>query len=224
MNRQKQFTGTTRQRGISMVELMVGLLIGVFLMGGVLQVFDNSKRGYRYQEGLSQVQEQGRFAMQFLTWNLRVAGYPANNPPAGNKIFGTDGATDTVAMRFDSALDCRDIATAGGVAVNTFRVFRNNLECSGDGITWDIFVTDIEDMEVLYGEDLTTDGVANRYVTATQGPTWANVVSVRLSLIARSSDFAVRQPETYTDLAGNVIAPNDSRLRRVFVSTINVRN
>ena len=189
MNTRRQCIGNTRQRGLSLVEIMVSLLIGVFLMGGVLQIFDSSKRGFRYQEGMSQVQEQGRFAMEFLTANLRVAGYPANNPPAGNKIFGTDGGSDTVTVRFDSVLDCRDAAAAGGVAVNQYRINQNNLECSGDGANWDIFVPDIEDMDILYGEDLTADGFANRFIRADQGPTWNNVVSARVSLLARSQGF-----------------------------------
>ena len=223
MNKQLQSI-QSRQGGISLVEIMVGLLIGVFLMGGVLQVFDTSKRGYRYQEGLSQVQEQGRFAMEYLAANIRMAGYPANNAPAGNKILGTDGGTDTVTVRFQSVLDCRDAATAGGVAVNQFRIAANDLQCSGDGATWDVFVPNIEDMEVVYGEDIDADGFANRYVTAAQGPIWNNVVSARISLISRSDDFAVRAPENYIDLAGNRVVPNDMRLRRVFVSTINLRN
>ncbi len=214
----------SRQSGISLVEIMIGLLIGLFLMGGLLQVFDQSKRGYRYQAGLSQVQEQGRFAMEFLTVNLRLAGFPGSNPPAGNKLQGTDAATDTVAVRLTSAFDCRNIATAGGVAVNTFRINQNNLECSGDGVNWEVFVQDIEDMQILYGEDTDADGVANRYVRANQGPTWNNVVSARVALLARSSDFMIRGSETFVNLAGNTVDPNDMRLRRSFVSMINLRN
>jgi len=216
----------SRQGGISLVEVMVGLLIGLFLMGGMMQVFDHSKRGYRYQAGLSQVQEQGRFAMEFLTVNLRVAGFPGSNPPAGNKIQGQDAATDIVAVRFVSTTgnDCQDNAAPGGIAFNTFRINQNNLECSGDGVNWEVFVQNIEDMQIPYGEDLNNDGVANRYVRANQGPVWNNVVSARVALLARSANNMTRTSESFVNLAGNTVNSNDQRLRRSFTSMINLRN
>ena len=213
----------SRQRGVTLVELMIAMLVGLFLMGGMLLVFEKTKQAYRYQNGLAEVQEQGRFAIAFLTQSLRVAGFPGDDPPAGNKIQGTDGATDTVTVRLRDNRDCRDIATAG-VVVNRFRINANNLECSGDGITWDIYVQNVEDMQILYGVDLDADGVANRYVTATTGPAWANVVSARVSLLARSTDFAATVPEDHVNLNGNIVAAQDNRLRRSFSTTITLRN
>ncbi len=223
MLRDMQTGPNSRQRGVTLVELMIAMLVGLFLMGGMLVVFDKTKQAYRYQNGLAEVQEQGRFAIAFLTQSLRVAGFPGDNPPAGNKIQGTDGATDAVTVRLRDNRDCRDIATAG-VAVNRFRINASNLECSGDGITWDVYVQNVEDMQILYGEDLDADGVANRYVTATEGPTWANVVTARVSLLARSTDFAASRPEDHVNLNGNIVAAQDNRLRRSFSTTITLRN
>ncbi len=213
----------SRQRGVTLVELMIAMLVGLFLMGGMLMVFDRTKQAYRYQNGLAQVQEQGRFAIAFLTQSLRVAGFPGDNMPPGNKIEGIDGLTDTVTVRLRDNRDCRDVATAG-VAVNRFRINANNLECSGDGITWDVYVQNVEDLQILYGEDLTADGVANRYVTATQAPAWANVVTARVSLLARSADRAAVWPEDHVNLNGNIVAADDNRLRRTFSTTITLRN
>ena len=213
----------SRQRGVTLVELMIAMLVGLFLMGGMLMVFDRTKQAYRYQNGLAEVQEQGRFAIAFLTQSLRVAGFPGDNAPPGNKIEGTDGATDSVTVRLRDNQDCRDVATAG-VAVNRFRINANNLECSGDGVTWDVYVQNVEDMQLLYGEDLDADGVANRYVTATEGPNWANVVTARVSLLARSTDFAAVLPEDHVNLNGNIVAAQDNRLRRSFATTVTLRN
>lgn len=63
------------QRGLTIVELMIGLLLGVLLLGGVLQIYLSSSQTYRSTEGLSRVQESGRFAIDFLTTDLRQAGY-----------------------------------------------------------------------------------------------------------------------------------------------------
>ncbi len=213
----------SRQRGLTLVELMIAMLVGLFLMGGLLTVFDRTKQTYRYQNGLAQVAEQGRFAIIFLTQSLRVAGFPGDNIPPGNKIEGLDGLTDTVTVRLRDNLDCRDVAT-GGVAVNRFRINASNLECSGDGITWDVYVRNVEDMQILYGEDLDDDGLANRYLTATEGPDWTNVVVARVSLLVRSTDNTTLQPEEYQNLFGNTVAAQDKRLRRSFVTTIALRN
>jgi len=213
----------SRQRGLTLVELMIAMLLGIFLSSSVYLMYFKTKQTYRYQNGLAQVQEQGRFAINFLTKSLRIAGFPGDDMPPGNKIEGTDGPTDTVTVRLRENLDCRDIGTAG-VAVNQFRINANNLECSGDGVDWDIYVQNVEDMQFLYGEDLNGDGLANRYLTAAEGPSWADVVVARVSLLVRSTDFATSKSEDFQDLFGNTVAAPDNRLRRSFVTTIALRN
>jgi len=211
------------QLGVTMVEMMIAMLLGAILINGLFFAHQKTRQAYLYQNALAQVQEEGRFATIFLTQSIRVAGFPRDNAPPGNRIEGTDGVTDTVSIRLREDLDCRDAAT-GGVAVNRFRVSGGNLECSGDGVNWDVYVRNVEDMQILYGEDLDADGLANRYLTATDGPNWADVVAARVSLLVSSTDNATMQPETYQDLAGNVVTAQDKRLRRTFVTTIALRN
>lgn len=64
-----------KQKGLSLVELMVAMLLGLVLMAGVLQVFLASKRTYTYQTALSRVQENGRIAQEFFSRDIRMAGY-----------------------------------------------------------------------------------------------------------------------------------------------------
>lgn len=63
------------QTGMTLIEIMIALLIGAFLLGGVLQIFIGSKQTYRMQENLSRLQENGRFAMDFLAKDIRMAGF-----------------------------------------------------------------------------------------------------------------------------------------------------
>jgi len=65
----------TTQRGLSLIELMIAVVLGIFITGGMIQLFVNSKQSYRIQENLSRVQENGRFAMGFITRDIRLAGY-----------------------------------------------------------------------------------------------------------------------------------------------------
>jgi len=63
------------QRGLSLIELMIAVTLGIFISGGIIQLFVNSKQSYRVQENLSRLQENGRFAMEFITRDIRAAGY-----------------------------------------------------------------------------------------------------------------------------------------------------
>ena len=90
----------TYQTGMTLIEIMIALLIGAFLLGGVMQIFLGSKQTYRMQENLSRLQENGRFAMEFLSKDIRMTGYwdcMAPSTPNDNvDVTGTEGASATV--------------------------------------------------------------------------------------------------------------------------------
>lgn len=62
-------------RGLSMVELLVALALGLIITAAVLQMFLASKTTYRMQEALARIQENGRFAIGQLANDIRMAGY-----------------------------------------------------------------------------------------------------------------------------------------------------
>jgi len=73
MNR--QLSRFRYSRGLSLIEMMVAVLIASFLIFGLLQVFTASKASYQTSEGLARVQENARFAMEFLQRDIRMAGH-----------------------------------------------------------------------------------------------------------------------------------------------------
>lgn len=64
-----------RQLGLSLVELMVALVLGLILMFGIIQVFFASKQTYITNEAMARLQENGRFALEFMSRSARLAGY-----------------------------------------------------------------------------------------------------------------------------------------------------
>jgi type IV pilus assembly protein PilW len=68
-----------RQLGLSLVELMVAVVVGLLLIGGLIQVYLSSKQSYNAQEQLARMQEGGRFAMELITSDLRRTGYWGGN-------------------------------------------------------------------------------------------------------------------------------------------------
>lgn len=67
------------QRGLSLVELMVALVTGLILTGGVLQVFVSNQKTYSLNTDLAVIQENARFATEYMIRDIRMAGYSGCN-------------------------------------------------------------------------------------------------------------------------------------------------
>ena len=63
------------QLGVTLIELMIALVIGLLATGAMLKVYVDSSRLYRFNEGLARIQENGRFATEFIRRDARVAGF-----------------------------------------------------------------------------------------------------------------------------------------------------
>lgn len=77
-----------RLQGFTITEIMVGVLISSVLMAGVLTILSSSKRTYALQYEMALLQDNARFIMEDLTYNIRMAGYygcSTSNPSPNNK-------------------------------------------------------------------------------------------------------------------------------------------
>jgi prepilin-type N-terminal cleavage/methylation domain-containing protein len=61
-------------RGMTLIELMVAMVIGLFLTWGAIEVYVQSKGNYRAAEVMARLQENARFALDTLEPDLRLAG------------------------------------------------------------------------------------------------------------------------------------------------------
>ena len=77
------------QTGIGLVELMVAMVIGLILIAGVTQIFVGTRKSYEISDGLSRLQENGRFAMDFLAHDLRMAGQTGCTPSNFNNFVNS---------------------------------------------------------------------------------------------------------------------------------------
>lgn len=64
-----------KQTGLSLIELMIALVVGLILIAGVLSIFMSSRKSYGINTAVGQIQEHGRFALDFIRHNTRMAGY-----------------------------------------------------------------------------------------------------------------------------------------------------
>ena len=83
----------------------------------------------------------------------------------------------------------------------------------------------IADMQILYGEDdvAASDEYADNYKTAANVNNWADVRSVRISLLMQSRDNITQQQNSVL-FNGVQVGGSDNRLRLVYTSTASLRN
>ncbi|MBV5322223.1 MAG: PilW family protein [Ilumatobacteraceae bacterium] len=70
------------QHGLTLIELMVSIVLGLFLVGGVLSIFVSSNQTYKLNDNLMRVQENARSAFDLMARDIREAG---QNPCGARK-------------------------------------------------------------------------------------------------------------------------------------------
>jgi type IV pilus assembly protein PilW len=147
---------------------------------------------------------------------------PGNQLPALSQIYGANAEVFTLVT---------NAYFVGTGANNVPALFRKQI--TAGAIETSELVDNVESLQVFYGVDTDNTGVANQYQVANAivGPGWATVASVRVGLLARTPDEHGVDVDTNTyDVAGDpgvaddFDPTDDRRQRRVFTSTINVRN
>ena len=72
----------TRQTGLSIVELMVSITIGLLILAGLTTILVNNSRARTEIERANRQIENGRYALQLLSDDLKLAGYTAEFDPS----------------------------------------------------------------------------------------------------------------------------------------------
>lgn len=87
------------QRGVSLIELMIALLISLFLIGGAITVYVQARSSQTAASTTSQVQDSGRIAFEMMISDIRLAG-----------LWGRNNVTGQVAGRRGSAAELAPFA------------------------------------------------------------------------------------------------------------------
>lgn len=134
-----------RQIGLSLVELMVAMVLGLFLVAVLLQIFQSARLTYNMSDGLARAQENARFAMEPLKRDLRMAG--GNAICAGEAIM-PNIRINPAAMPEVAALLARELAVQGwefdGTGANTEFEF-DPAEMDADANDWSNGLSDLPD-------------------------------------------------------------------------------
>jgi type IV pilus assembly protein PilW len=240
-------------RGVTLVELMIAVTIGLLLVVVIAQLFLGSRQTFATTDDVSRMQDNIRFSQILLTRTIHLAGYKSQANSVTSTVFQATPAlaavdnsapdSDQLTIRYQGSgngsgtadgtiVDCLGTRVDAGVMVtNTFSIGtrpdgRKFLQCNGVEI-----VPDVANMQLLFGEDNNpVDLVADRYVTPASVTNMSNVVSVRVALLFETptqASAAITDTTVYDMLGNNVekMGPfNDLRIRRLVVTTVNLRN
>ena len=112
-----------KQQGLSLVELMISIVLGLILMTGVMNIFISSKVVFSTQQAMSRIQETGRLAVDFIARDVRMVGYyggarKGNNPYAFSIVNapandGLNGDFDVSIRGYDSYEDLAAVTDLG---------------------------------------------------------------------------------------------------------------
>jgi type IV pilus assembly protein PilW len=134
------------QQGFTLIELMIAVTVGLFLIGGMLMMVQSTRNAFGNQNALAQLQDNERLVMTFMAEVVEAAGYfpdPVHNvatgvlpvavpfATAGQSVYGTyNGASpyDSVYVRYaaavnDNVFNCKGLINTGAaidVFVNRF--------------------------------------------------------------------------------------------------------
>ena len=226
------------QNGFSLIELMIAMVLGLILIGGVVNVFLASSQTYRLQEAMFRVQESGRFALDIMLRDLRDAGFQdlldLNNsrdvsitavqgfqvgaPPA-NVVAGV--TSEILSIPPNAANSGGGVAyyvapDAGGQST----LFRNA----------NAVVEGVENVAFTYGVDTNSDREPDAYlsVAAVGATQWSDVVTVRASFLVASNDAGVVDQAQVAPAPFNaapyLVDTSDRRLYKVYSTTVSLRN
>jgi len=263
------------QTGLSLIELLVAIVVGLFITIGITSVYVGNKRSNMTSSELSILQDNGRVVLQTLTDVIQHTAYTSTSVAPVNDMFirsavptsmcsdGADSVVNTalfkpmenntsygdtigIAHMGDDQLNtdcaanvlpvtCRlgsDAAAAASRIYNYFLVQKNTegvpvLMCAGSrSATLQAIAEGVENLQFTYGEDMNSDGVADRYINSDEVTNWFAVVSVNVSVLVRSlSPVAVsRVAQSYKLSDDTTISTNDRYLRAVFTTTVRLRN
>lgn len=80
-------------RGMTLVELMIAIMLGLLVIGAAIGIFISNRQVYRAAENLNRVQEGGRVSFELMARDIREAAGNAcvNNVPLVNVVNGGGG-------------------------------------------------------------------------------------------------------------------------------------
>jgi len=112
----------SRERGLSLIELMIAMVLGLLIISALFNIFAGTKRSTEFSDGLRTMQENGRYGIATLQQSMRLAGYSTELNNTFPPLDIAAGSDSSIVVQMVASYDCNGKSTApvGGIAVNTY--------------------------------------------------------------------------------------------------------
>jgi prepilin-type N-terminal cleavage/methylation domain-containing protein len=192
-------------KGVTLVELLVVLVISAFLIGGIYQLFVSQTKAYAVQDEVVEVQQSIRSAMEILLRDLRMAGFDDDRTPGVTIPTPVVPEDHAVTVRYEHNGTQNEVRYWIDDSARLLRQETRN------GVsTTETVLENVEAFNLVYGIDENLDGamddrngnnITDDWISA--GAVGARkVVSVRVGLTARpeqvNPDMTNVSPRTLT--------------------------
>lgn len=122
------------QQGVNLIEIMVAMTIGLFLVLGATTLYINSKKTTDIDDAAARLQETARYAMSIIESDVRMASYwglSSDSSSFGNKNNCLDGST----TRTNCSNDSPNKVDKYIEAYNQSYLTCSNLTCTANSIS-----------------------------------------------------------------------------------------
>lgn len=130
--------GKLQHYGFTLIELMVAMALGIFLVGGVVLMFSASKASSLDAEQLSRMQENIRFASDLMIRDIRNAGFRddvsllvPDFDDIGVDFAETTASGDSLTIKYGGRGTCVEEFDTPKQVLNRYFVLNNELRCEG---------------------------------------------------------------------------------------------
>jgi prepilin-type N-terminal cleavage/methylation domain-containing protein len=93
---------TQANKGVTLIELMIVLVIAAILVGGIYTLFATQQRSYFVQDGVAGIQQDARAVLTIMARDIRMAGLAVG---VGGATGFTDGTTPFAISGFNFAVN-----------------------------------------------------------------------------------------------------------------------
>jgi len=219
-----------KERGITLIELLIAMVLGIVVTGGIITVFATTVRYNSDNLQMIRLNQELRGVMSLISRDLRRAGYH-NSAAVTTTYLDTFGGADTGTYGFDDCIYFAYDIDGDGVTEDTdyfaYKLEANEIKTGDKGIGA-FNCTNADDWESLTEYDSTSDDRSDVQITELQFVPECSIAGGTVAtgnFASCNAGTGVEVRNIIVTITGQVVTPVDNTvISRTLTETIKLRN